>query len=158
MTSLINNYSLQRAEEILGYTFRKVDFGPAALFAPHRETDQNGVEIAYDGNRRLALLGRSVIETVLLTRWYISGAERRVGDEILSTVASKDAFADLVLQTGLDSCVRRSKRQGVGIMKPTTLNLTITAFMGAVFLDSDLDYNQVEAVMRTIGFFDIIPL
>jgi hypothetical protein len=76
MASLTSEYRVHKAADILGRHFRNVDYGSEALLAPHRETDQNGSEIASDGNRRLALLGRSVVETVLLTRWYYSGAER----------------------------------------------------------------------------------
>ncbi|KAJ9607035.1 hypothetical protein H2200_008107 [Cladophialophora chaetospira] len=151
MASLTNEYRVQKAADILGRHFRNVDYGSEALLAPHRETDQNGSEIASDGNRRLALLGRSVIETVLLTRWYYGGAERRSADTMINTLASKGAFADLALQNGLDSCVKRSRRQESGIMKPKTLKLTITAIIGAIFLDSGFNYGEVETVMERIG-------
>ena len=82
MASLTSEYSVRKAADILDYHFHNVDYGSEALVAPHRETDQNGSEIASEGNRRLALLGRSVIETVLLTRWYHSGAERRKQREL----------------------------------------------------------------------------
>lgn len=170
MASLTSEYGVRKAADILDYHFRDLGIAAEALLAPHRETDQNGTEIAREGNRRLSLVGRSVIETVLLTRWYCSGTERREqtqmsihfpnaksrsfldsADMILNTLASKDAFADLALQNGLDSCVKRSKRQETGIMKPTTLKLTITAIIGAIFLDSGFNYRTVESVMERIG-------
>ncbi|KAK5189252.1 hypothetical protein LTR96_011089 [Exophiala xenobiotica] len=151
MTTLTSEYRVHKAAEILGRQFRNVNYGSEALLAPFREADQNGSEIASDGNRRLALLGRSVVETVLLTRWYHTGAERRSADTIINTLASKVAFADLALQNGLDSCVKRSRRQESGIMKPETLKLTITAIIGAIFLDSGFNHGEVEAVMERIG-------
>jgi dsRNA-specific ribonuclease len=47
--------------------------------------------------------------------------------------------------------VKRSKRQELGIMKPETLKLTITAIIGAIFLDSGFNHREVEAVMERIG-------
>ena len=79
--------------------------------------------------------------------------DRGIGsaDAIISTLASKVVFADLVLQHGLDSCVKRSKRQELGVMQPETRKLTITAIIGAIFLDSGLNHREVETVMERIG-------
>ena len=65
-----------RVQTIISYQFRNASFILEALQAPGSSINFIAGRSVPDGNRRLALLGDSVIKTALLDAWYPSDNDR----------------------------------------------------------------------------------
>jgi len=65
-----NRADTQRAQEIILYKFRDLSYLIEALHAPGAGCNCINGRNTSDGNRRLALLGDSVMKVVLLDGWY----------------------------------------------------------------------------------------
>ena len=62
---------LNTAEEIVDYAFKNRNLLSEALHSPIRDRDETSGEVlTHDGNRRLANLGRHVLQTILCDDWY----------------------------------------------------------------------------------------
>ena len=62
---------LNTAEEIVDYAFKNRNLLSEALHSPIQDRDEtSGAVVAHDGNRRLARLGRHVLQTILCDEWY----------------------------------------------------------------------------------------
>jgi len=61
---------LEQAEKILGRTFVDQSLLQAALLAAGAGTTLLGTHDISEGNKRLALLGDSVLKAALLSSWY----------------------------------------------------------------------------------------
>ena len=86
---------VKKAEGIIAHTFNSTDRPSLALTAPGAVVP--GAVHSPDGNRGLALLGISVLETIALDHWYASGEDRckfsnaRIGRVTLMMVRSRAA-------------------------------------------------------------------
>ncbi|KAL9026665.1 MAG: hypothetical protein Q9196_004703, partial [Gyalolechia fulgens] len=103
-----------------------------------------------DGNKRLAILGDTVLQLVLAGDWYDSAASRAVFDRIRQQVASNQNLNQIGNTTGLNAFVILAGAQaGQGTIPPATMAATVEAIIGAVYLDSK-SINTVMAVMVTL--------
>lgn len=65
-------WAVKEVERILNYEFSGANVLTSALVAADRIDESN----SKDGNRKLALLGDSVLRLVLEERWLATGSER----------------------------------------------------------------------------------
>ncbi|MDI1493104.1 MAG: hypothetical protein OHK93_004891 [Ramalina farinacea] len=134
-----------KAEGIIAHTFNDKDMASLALTAPGAVVP--GAVHSPDGNRGLALLGISVLETIALTHWHASGGDRSLAQQTVSRVTGGSFLADIAQQTGLDVCIAVNNSQQGVVPSPTLLKSTVAALIGAVWRDSNRSYTVVEAVM-----------
>lgn len=66
----------RRAQEILQYDFENIDRLIEALQAPGSALNNIHGRRLPDGNKRLAILGDTVIKTVALSQWYDTEDDR----------------------------------------------------------------------------------
>ena len=71
---MATSIDVTKAEGIIARTFNDKDMASLALTAPGAVVP--GAVHSPDGNRGLALLGISVLETIALTHWHASGGDR----------------------------------------------------------------------------------
>lgn len=139
---------VKKAENIIGYTFSSAGFIHQALTAAGVE-DKN-----YDGNRKLSLIGASLLETVLAVIVYGTGASR--GENMAKTVetkainvtddpqgntadlrrdfTNKEHYAAVARRTGIIDCISYNNRQSEP--SPAVLRIAVNAIIAAVFLDT----------------------
>ncbi len=67
---------VQAAMTIIGYTFNDPLIVWEALNAAGSNVMRAGGRVFLDGNKRLALLGDSILKSALLDDWYIIGQTR----------------------------------------------------------------------------------
>ncbi|KAJ9663579.1 hypothetical protein H2201_005540 [Coniosporium apollinis] len=139
---------VEGCQAILGYQFNDSDLLWEALQAAGSPVVYIGARHLRDGNKRLALLGDTVLKLVLVREWYTSGRDRAVVDQILSSVGSNANLNSVGQRNGLSSFVNGNPSQR-GVVPPNTMAATVEATLGAVFLDSGLQ--SVAEVMQTLG-------
>lgn len=67
-----------RVEAIIGYVFNDPFILWEALQAAGSPIRSAGLRVFPDGNKRLAVLGDTVLELVLIGNWYDSGDDRGI--------------------------------------------------------------------------------
>lgn len=157
---------IQGAEKITGYTFNNSLLLWEALQAAGSPVHFIGGRRLENGNKRLAILGDTVLQLALVEDWY--GGDTARGEPLnrtLSTIndlhVSKGQFdrirqqvgsnvnLDRVCrQAGLDAFINQNTSQ-LGLISPNTTSATVEAVLGAVYLDSSMD--TVKRVMTTLG-------
>jgi len=138
---------LQRVQTILQYTFRDQSLLIEALQAPGSNVSTVGGRPIPDGNRRLGLLGNTVIQTMLLDEWYPTFTACSFGSRILSKGADKDSLAEVARQTGIGTCINTNPSQYDEPISPAVLKTTVAALVGAVWIDSGRVTHLVQRVM-----------
>ncbi|KAK5676285.1 hypothetical protein LTS10_011097 [Elasticomyces elasticus] len=108
-------------------------------------------------NRRLALVGDSVLRQILIDNWYPSGAKNGRASSILTEVASNASLAAVANRIGIRQFVKTDQTTVSGY----TLATTIEAIVGAAYLDSGKDWTVAKEVMDGFGLaparVDAIP-
>ena|SRR5271163_1938352 len=69
---------------------------------------------------------------------------------VLAQLARNDFLADIAQQSGLDACTTLCIRQEHQITPPATLKYTVTAVIGAVWLDSNRNFDSTVSVMQKL--------
>ncbi|KAK4692495.1 hypothetical protein P7C71_g4727, partial [Lecanoromycetidae sp. Uapishka_2] len=136
------------AEAIIGHTFANQLLLWEALQAAGSPVHMVGTRRLDNGNKRLAVLGDTVLQLALVEDWYEGNTPRGHYDSIRQQVASNVNLSSVCRQSGLDACINRSPSQ-MGHVSPITTCATVEAVLGAVYLDSDM--NSVKRVMITLG-------
>ncbi|KAK5700613.1 hypothetical protein LTR97_005130 [Elasticomyces elasticus] len=97
-------------------------------------------------NRRLALVGESVLRQILIDNWYPSGAKNVRASNILAEVASNASLAAVANRIGIRQFVKTDQS---------------TAIVGAAYLDSNKDWTVAKEVMDGFGLapaiLDAVP-
>ncbi|KAK5729132.1 hypothetical protein LTR15_002274 [Elasticomyces elasticus] len=108
-------------------------------------------------NRRLALVGDSVLRQILIDNWYPSGAKNVRTSNILAEVASNASLAAVANRIGIRQFVKTDQSTVSGY----TLATTIEAIVGAAYLDSNKDWTVAKEVMDGFGLapaiLDAVP-
>ena len=165
---MAKDIDLTKAEGIIGYTLLSRDHLEVALRAPGALVA--GRPELPDGNRGLGQLGVSVIETVVLDRWYAQGtgrgivslytmqvrrnALRKLLDSAqlhLSKVLESSYLAKIAQDKGIGACIAMNNSQKDQAPPPALLKATVGAIVGAVWLDSNRSLLTVQALMRSFG-------
>ena len=140
-------------EKVIGHHFHDQGLLEEAL-------EESGLSSA--GNERLALVGDKILALMLLRRWYHEG--NTTGTSIPPTMSIRLIYTEQgtnLLQTyacnkQLTSMARVLDLQRFIHQRPdlersvpdSTLATTVEAILGAVWLDSDEDVQQVNEVME----------
>src|ERR1700722_16997623 len=93
----VNSEDRQRAEKILGYTFKNPDLLKEAL------THASIADKRLDGNERMEFLGDAVLDLIICELLYLKFPEYQEGDltKVKSAVVSRRTFAEVSNETVL---------------------------------------------------------
>lgn len=169
---LANNMdtNLEAVQDIIGYQFTERLILWEAMQAAGSMVRSAGGREFVDGNKRLAVIGDTVLQLVLAEEWYRGGTSRGIlhgaytsarsvlmqaaeqFSQTLSQVASNANLDRIGRQRGLQRFVNGNPSQRQ-VVSPITMAATMEAILGAVYLDSNL--GEVEEVMQTLG---LVPL
>ncbi|KAI4173984.1 MAG: hypothetical protein LQ346_008307 [Caloplaca aetnensis] len=131
---------------IIGYVFNDPYLVVEAVTAAGSRTSSGNRQFA-DGNKRLAVLGDTVLQLALAQDWYDGNEPRGAFTKILQRVGSNSNISRVGLANNLDAFVLLAGAQST--ISPGTMAATVEALIGAVYLDSN-DMNTVKAVMQTL--------
>ena len=147
-------------EQIVGYTFRNSQGLVRALTAA-------GVnERDYEGNRRLAQLGNSLIGTAILNSAYTSGVTRgnfpcyqrrqqltfsETASNALCSLGSNKTRQVIARRTGIAERVILHPLQQNQPVPPKVLSRTISAIIAAAWLDSGRNFQVMFEVIANLG-------
>ncbi|KAI4279892.1 MAG: hypothetical protein L6R35_006007 [Caloplaca aegaea] len=139
-------------QEIIGYTFNDPALVWEAVSAAGSFTSGGNRHFA-DGNKRLAVLGDTVLQLALAEHWYDgTGARAKkasgVFDDIRQQVGSNVNLSIVGRTANIDGFVNLSGAQRT--IAPATMAVTVEAILGAVYLDSQ-GIAAVKAVMEKLG-------
>ncbi|CAO1601421.1 hypothetical protein XANCAGTX0491_005084 [Xanthoria calcicola] len=134
-------------ESIIGYVFDDRFLLWEALQAAGSPVVHAGGRSFRNGNKRLAVLGDTVLQLALVEQWYAGEQARVAFDESRQRIGSNDNLTIIGNQTGLNAFVNRAG--GMTVISPTTMAATVEAVLGAVYLDGSLQ--AVTPVMQTLG-------
>ncbi|KAL8910887.1 MAG: hypothetical protein Q9171_003842 [Xanthocarpia ochracea] len=154
MASAQMNNAVDGVEHIIGYVFKDRFLLWEALQAAGSSVLQAGNRTIPNGNKRLALLGDTILQLVLVEQWYAGGQARDtsdgspvVFDRDRQRVGSNNNLNTLGIQAGLDFFVNLAG--GTTVVSPVTMSATVEAILGAVYLDGGLQ--AVTPVMQALG-------
>ncbi|KAL8974625.1 MAG: hypothetical protein Q9197_001137 [Variospora fuerteventurae] len=153
--------------EIIGYTFNDPTLVWEAVSAAGSFTSGGNRQFA-DGNKRLAVLGDTVLQLALAEHWYdgtgvrgkrhpglnssfgCNPAKKASGvyDDIRQQVGSNANLSIVGRTANIDAFVNLSGAQRT--VAPLTMAVTVEAILGAVYLDSK-GIAAVKAVMEKLG-------
>lgn len=136
-----------QVEAIIGYTFSDPLILWEALQAAGSPNRSAGTRRFPDGNKRLAVLGDTVLKLVLVGEWYDSGDARGRASDIVQQVGSNANLDRVGRAHGLDGLICRNPAQG-GQISQVTMTATMEAILGGVYLDGGI--NHVSQVMQTL--------
>lgn len=159
-----NTARVQSVEDIITYTFidntRLIEALTAAGNVVRGRFDM-------DAAKRLALLGDSVLKTVIRERWYQSGTSRgmlkilRTGSQSVDTdaytehlsaseqsIESNNNLYRTGLQYGIDQYIVRSPGQ-FGALGARTVSDCVEAILGAAYLDGGMQ--AVRQITHALG-------
>lgn len=150
MLALIDNL-VPGVEAIIGYHFTDPYIVLEAMAAAGSLTS-GGTRRFPNGNKRLAILGDTVLQLVLANDWY-NGTEPRAAFDYVRQQVGSNSNLNLVGNTsGLNAFVILAGGQaGSNTIPPTTMAATVEAVIGAVHLDSGSRLDTVKAVMILLG-------
>lgn len=157
---------VREVQNIIGYTFEDHFILWEALQAPGSITRLFGRRNMPDGNKRLAILGDTIMKLVLIEEWYEGAEDRgknqipihrpysvlteRAGraSQIVSDVGSNVNLDRVGRLHRLDQHINRNAAQGQ-LISPVTMTATVEAILAAVYIDGGL--SAVKQVMQTLG-------
>jgi ribonuclease-3 len=148
----------QELEKVIGHHFHAQGLLEEAL-------EESGLASA--GNARLALVGDKILDLMLLRRWYREGnttgmpTPSRMDISLIYTEQGTSLLQTYACNKQLTSTARVLDLQRFIHQRPdlernvpnSTLATTVEAILGAVWLDSNEDVQQVDEVMEKIGLY-----
>lgn len=156
-------------EIILQYHFSNSELLEEALLAAGAAASSKHIEGDVQGNKRLALLGDSVLQEAVLEPWYnseesTSGYARLwtlletltlldVGHNRVKNLCRNTKLSQVAQRSGISSYITKNPCQS-GLVPQETAASTIEALVGAVYLDSGEDISTVKKALKAIGFFE----
>ena len=78
MAAALMNFNVHGAQAVINYVFNDPFILWEALNAAGSNVSSAGNRTFFDGNKRLALLGDTVLKTALVDDWYPSGQPRGI--------------------------------------------------------------------------------
>lgn len=76
----------------------------------------------------------------------------------MAELAGNEFLARIARMSGLEICVKPSQRQGTSKLASRTLKLVTAAIVGAVWLDSDRNFNTICDVVENLGSVSALHL
>ncbi|KAL8923098.1 MAG: hypothetical protein Q9208_004782 [Pyrenodesmia sp. 3 TL-2023] len=141
------NTAVAGIQGITGYTFSDGSLVWEAVSAAGSIISGGGRRFA-DGNKRLAILGDTVLQLALAEDWYDGTEPRAAFNRIRQEVSSNNNLNMIGLANNIDPFINLAGAQTT--VSPATRAATVEAVIGAVYLDSS-DMHMVKGAMRTLG-------
>jgi ribonuclease-3 len=143
----VKNETVQRAEKILGYTFKNPQLLKESLthasIADHRLLS----------NERMEFLGDAVLDVIICEALYKQFPEYLEGEltKVKSAVVSRRTCAEVSIETKLTELLILGKGVGTGQDMPSSLAAAVyESIVAAIYLDGG--FEAVKAyVLRTMG-------
>ncbi|QDS71982.1 hypothetical protein FKW77_001474 [Venturia effusa] len=141
---------IAKAEKIIGHVFVDKAVIFEAMLLPFSKVHKIGNKTIPDSNMRLALIGDSILQTLIVEDRLKRGWSTRLVSEELQTLASNKSLASTGRKLGLDMCAYRGEENSPQPM-PLTKKLAdlVEAVIGAVYNEGGLDL--VRPVLKTMG-------
>ena len=156
--------AVQGVQSVIGYTFADPYLVREAVSAAGSIVAA-GPRRFPNGNKRLALLGDTILQFALAEDWY-DGTEPRGKRDHSNTVPAYDSHLSETCDRIRKSVAGNQNLHSVGLannlggfvnlacggstVAPATMAATVQAIIGAVYLDSN-NMDSVKAVLRTLG-------
>ncbi|KAI4086121.1 MAG: hypothetical protein LQ348_003658 [Seirophora lacunosa] len=134
-------------QDIIGHTFSDPALVWEAVCAAGSFTS-GGDRTFPDGNKRLAVLGDTVLQLALAEDWYGGRDTREIFTGIRKDVGSNFNLNIVGNTAKIAGFVNLSPGQRT--ISPHTMAATVEAILGAVYLDSQ-DMTAVKAAMQKLG-------
>ncbi|KAI7484889.1 hypothetical protein KC367_g2390 [Hortaea werneckii] len=125
-------------QDLAGYSFRSENILHDAL-------DTTGLRVQ-QSNQRMALFGDAILKFVILGDWYPTSA----GNDHVSSIGSNANLAAAASLHGMEACVLTNPGHR-GPVSQATLSTTVEAIVGAVYLDSEKNFDAVRTFMEALG-------
>ncbi|KAF1352796.1 ribonuclease III [Lizonia empirigonia] len=152
--------SLALVEHVIGHVFEDKLLGVEALNSDCQLVYCNQNHHDLRRNDDLGVLGDKAIDLVLISKWYQkrdSQAGRPLSKGQLSDLqrdlVSEKSLADRGFDHGLDKHVIKNPGHYGRISNRMMAN-TVEAIIGAVYEDTNHDYERAHTVMGNLGFFE----
>lgn len=161
MTALRMAPTVRKVQSRIGYNFKNAQYLWEAVQAPGSIVRSGEVEGAGterhsvgfqrfpDGNRRLAVLGDTVLKLALVEDWYQGKGVRERLSRVVSDVGSNANLDRIGRISGLDALINKNPSDKDANVGTITMAGTVEAIIGAVYLDSDM--KSVTEVMQNLG-------
>ncbi|KAH7130271.1 ribonuclease III domain-containing protein [Dendryphion nanum] len=146
-------------EQIIGYSFANKLLAAEALqmAGKVRLFTVDGASRGVKKNIDLALVGNSILATILCKMWYQArdsqGNRLTPGhwNDIRQQKLSNDSLGGLGFEIGIHRCIM--KEAGLGRVSKKMVAQTVEAVIGAVYMDvDDNGMESVRAVIQDMGF------
>ncbi|KAM0797066.1 ribonuclease III domain-containing protein [Usnea florida] len=166
MTALLRAPTVRKLQSKIGYTFKNPQYLWEAVQAPgsvlHPDevpssgTDRHGAGLQKfpDGNKRLALLGDTILKLALLEDWYKGQESREKMSRIIGSIGANPSLMTVGRAKGLDALINKNPSDKDYPVGGRTIADTIEAIIGAVYVDSNSNVQIVKEVMQTL---DLTP-
>ncbi|KAF3171125.1 hypothetical protein TWF788_010011 [Orbilia oligospora] len=140
--------NIQKIQNVIGYVFKSNTLVEEALESTGHARLVSGKG---DGHRRLALLGDKVLGLVQIDQWYGTQQTRdNVTNRRLQECADQLGITSEILVAPEQAYLHL---QGGQIGRVTSAS-AVEALLGAVWLDSNRDFEQVKKVVCKLGIMD----
>jgi len=103
------------------------------------------------GNKPLALVGDALLRLDVGVRAYAEGTGTDESTILLADIGSNKSLEAIAKQLDLDRFIIKNPSQKGEEASRVTLASTVEALIGAVWIDSKQDFNQVQSVIRKLG-------
>lgn len=165
-----NRHDLERR---LGHIFENPNLMWEALQAAGNGVVQIGDRKIDDGNKKLAMLGDTILKLAILRDWFVSGEPRskptistllsslhlhltikpEAGHNFQSHVGSNRHLDKCGRAAGLERYVNKN-RSTKGFVPKSTMSAAVEALIGAVFIDSGESLHAVKVAIKGLGLLD----
>src|SRR6266480_3068311 len=143
----VKTETLQRAEKIVGYSFKNPQLLKESL------THASIADTRLLSNERMEFLGDAILDLIICEALYLRFPEYLEGEltKIKSAVVSRRTCAEVSIETGLIELLIIGKGVGTGLAMPSSLAAAVyESIVAAIYLDGG--FEAVKAyVLRTMG-------
>ncbi|KAG4427505.1 hypothetical protein IFR05_017012 [Cadophora sp. M221] len=150
----LSNLQQRELQRKLGYVFVDSSILLEALQAAGNGVSQIGGRKITDGNKRLAMLGDSVLQLALLDDWFVGGDSRGTGSTSLRTIGNNHNLNKRGQAFGLRKFINKHRSVVNDLVPQRTMSATVEALIGAVFIDSNQSLKDVKIAMKGLGLFE----
>lgn len=162
MTALLKAPTVRKLQSKLGYTFKNPQYlweavqargsvsHPDEVSSAGTERPGAGLHNFPDGNKRLALLGDTILKLAILEDWYKGQESREKITRFIGNVGANPSLITIGRAKGLDALINKNPSDKGYPVGGRTIADTIEAIIGAVYVDSNSNVQIVKEVMQKL--------
>ncbi|KAH8727339.1 ribonuclease III domain-containing protein [Phaeosphaeriaceae sp. PMI808] len=139
-------------KSILKYQFLNRDLLSEALLAAGASTSSKDIHGDVQGNKRLALLGDSVLREAVLEPWYSTNESTEEGSNKVKNLCRNRKLSQVAQESGLVNYVVKNPCQQGDVPQETAAS-TVEAVVGAVYLDCGNDMPTIKRVLEALNLY-----